>query len=316
MVDNNHTEAEYKSNPGGDYYDLCGEDKNDLSAPHNSEKHYRYVQILVKEGTMTVSGEGAYLSGNARTASIRPCTNMRIYGGYSKEALDKSIADRDPRAHVTTLTANVLNGGYDYHSIHVVSIANSHDVIVDGFTLAGGNANVAPEPNQEDYDDYQAWREKWEYYLGLANGGGLAINNANEPDADRRDMTGHIIRNCVISNCAAPEGAGVYVNGAASNTYTGERCRAELTMVNCVVRNNTAGDTYKDPDKYVEKPDDTIETMQITKAGVVTANANAKIWVRIRSERVALHGNFDTIAVRVQNGCRRVHQGSVCAGSL
>lgn len=29
---------------------------------------------------------------------------------------------------------------------------------------------------------------------------------------------------------------------------------------------------------------------------------------------VALHGNFDTIAVRAQNGCRRVHQGAVCAG--
>jgi len=36
--------------------------------------------------------------------------------------------------------------------------------------------------------------------------------------------------------------------------------------------------------------------------------------IRIRSERVALHGNFDTIEVRVQNGCRRVHQGAVCAG--
>ena len=27
----------------------------------------------------------------------------------------------------------------------------------------------------------------------------------------------------------------------------------------------------------------------------------------------ALHGNFDTIAVRVQNGCKRVHRGAVCA---
>ncbi len=39
-----------------------------------------------------------------------------------------------------------------------------------------------------------------------------------------------------------------------------------------------------------------------------------QLMVQIPSERVALHGNFDTIAVRVQNGCRRVHQGAVCAG--
>ena len=29
---------------------------------------------------------------------------------------------------------------------------------------------------------------------------------------------------------------------------------------------------------------------------------------------MALQGNFDTIAVRVQNGFKRVHQGAVCAG--
>ena len=29
---------------------------------------------------------------------------------------------------------------------------------------------------------------------------------------------------------------------------------------------------------------------------------------------VALHPNFDTIAVRVQNGCSRVQPGAFCAG--
>ena len=39
-----------------------------------------------------------------------------------------------------------------------------------------------------------------------------------------------------------------------------------------------------------------------------------QLMIQIPSEQVALLGNFDTTAVRVQNGCKRVHLGAVCAG--
>ena len=44
-----------------------------------------------------------------------------------------------------------------------------------------------------------------------------------------------------------------------------------------------------------------------------TKSCTQALYQNLRAE-LALVGNFDTIAVRVQNGCSRVHQGAICAG--
>jgi len=44
-----------------------------------------------------------------------------------------------------------------------------------------------------------------------------------------------------------------------------------------------------------------------------TKTCTHALYQNLRAE-LALVGNFDTIAIRVQNGCTRVHQGAVCAG--
>lgn len=235
---------------------------------------YPHVQIVLKEGEMTVAGQGSYVSGNARTASIRPGSCMRLYGGYATSLEDVDLTLRDPRVYDTDLTADVLRGGYEKNSVHVVAIANQHDVIIDGFRLFSGNANVsaAPEPGQSE--------EVWRMYTSLADGAGVVVNNAMSAADKRRDMTGNILRNTVIANCIAPEGAAVYVSGGYQHGTEDRLCRAELTLVNDIVRNCTAGDLYGDLDRYVAKPDDTPATMQITLAGIITANGNGKIYAR------------------------------------
>ena len=244
------------------------------SLDSDGEDDFEFVQILVKEGSMNVAGRGAYLTGHIRTAAVRPVSNMRLYGGYPTIATGTTTSGRSPYAHKTEVRADVTGGDFNDHSVHVFSIANHHDVIVDGFRMVGGNGNIAPPD-----DDSEDAKSEWEFYNSVANGGGLAMNNANE--AFPRDMTGNILRNCVIANCAAPEGAGIYVNGNAEHGSVSGKCKAELTVVNTVIRNCTAGDTWDDPDKYVAKENESPKDMKITLNGVVVANgAGAKIIMR------------------------------------
>ena len=229
--------------------------------------HYPHVQILVKQGTLTVAGKGAYISGHARTASIRPGSNMRLYGGFAKELDGTDISKRSPHHYRTSLTADVIFGGYQDHSVHVIAIANQHDVIIDGFHLYSGNANIV----KKDFTITDGGKT----YELLADGAGVLVNNAMSADDKRIDMTGNILRNSVIANCSAPEGAAVYVSGGYKYKDGTRYCRAELTIVNTIIRNNTAGDAYGDPDRFVEGPDGVDSD-----AGIVTSNGNAHVWLR------------------------------------
>ena len=243
---------------GGDeestYYDLDGQ-------------HYHHVQILVKQGSLTVAGQGAYLSGHARTASLRPGSNMRLYGGFAPELTGTAVNVRSPHHYRTSLSANVLGGDFDNNSVHVIAIANQHNVIIDGFHLYGGNANIVRA-------DYVIADGDKTYEL-LADGAGIVVNNAMSADNKRIDMVGNVLRNAVIANCAAPEGSAVYVGGGYRHGTEDRFCRAELTIVNTVIRNNTAGDIFEDHDRFVEG-----DSGEDTDAGTIVSNGNAHVWVR------------------------------------
>ena len=274
----NCTSTDY-SNPAKSYYYFGEKDGG------GNEIHYPNVQILMKEGSTNVAGRGAYLTGHIRTAAVRPVSKMRLYGGYPKTAAGTDMTGRQPYKYKSEVRADVTGGDFNDHSVHVFSLANMHDIIVDGFRMIGGNGNIAkPDPERMSDKDYA---EEMALYNSVSNGGGLAMNNANETFP--RDMTGNILRNCVIANCAAPEGAGIFVNGDAEHgskyidddPSKGKRkCIAELTVVNTVVRNCTAGDTWDNPDRYVAN-DVTPILDQITDYGVCTANGSgAKIIFR------------------------------------
>ena len=208
---------------------------------------YDYVQILVKEGTINTAGTGNYLNWNIRTAAVRVESHMRLYGGYPATLSGTATEGRNPRTYESRITSNVTSiggeRGYENNSAHVIAMVNVEHTIIDGFTLSDANTH-----NVE--------------LSGSAMAGGVLINNQSTPQAKRIHMTGNKLRNCVITNCSSPKGAAVYVNGEFPNSE-GYICYAELKMINCVIRNNTAD--YEN------------SKHQLNNHGIITANGRAYI---------------------------------------
>ena len=222
--------------------------------------YFRHVQILVKGfergsgNNATTAGIDAYLGSQLRTAAIRPCSNMRIYGGYNSNATGTATNDRKPHDNPTVVTANITKSGYENNSAHVFALVNTRNVIIDGLRLYDGNANLYGEHS---------------YAPGgapITFGGGLILNNTTIPADERIDMTGNIFRNGYIANCSAPDGAAIYIN-SSNRKGDDSYCKAELNVLNTIIRNNTVGNGV-----------DTITSPDFGDAGVVTARGGlAKI---------------------------------------
>ena len=188
---------------------------------------YDYVQLLVKEGEQSTAGPNNYLGKDMRTASIRTLSHMRLYGGYPKTLTGTSTEGRDPLNHPTIITANIANEkgevAYANNSAHVLTYVNTEYTIVDGFQLLNGNAHNLTGS-------------------AVMAGGGVLVSNDRNVITDRSrliDMVGNELRNCRIANNSAPKGAAIYVTGDSRNSVNA-LCYAELKVVNCIIRNNTA----------------------------------------------------------------------------
>lgn len=208
---------------------------------------YDYVQLLVKEGEQSTAGPNNYLGKDMRTASIRTLSHMRLYGGYPKTLTGTDTEGRDPLNHSTVITANIANEkgevAYANNSAHVLTYVNTEYTIVDGFQLLNGNAHNLSGTR------------------AVMAGGGVLVSN-EITDADKRiDMVGNELRNCRIANNSAPRGAAIYVTGDSKKRigFYPVSLYAELKVVNCIIRNNTAH--YNDSEKH----------------GIVTANGRAFI---------------------------------------
>ena len=188
---------------------------------------YDYVQLLVKEGEQSTAGPNNYLGKDMRTASIRTLSHMRLYGGYPKTLTGTSTEGRDPLNHPTVITANISDEkgvtAYANNSAHVLTYVNTEYTIVDGFQLLNGNAHNLTGA------------------AVMAGGGVLVSNDQNviTVRSKRIDMVGNELRNCRLANNSAPKGAAIYVTGDSRNMVNG-LCYAELKVVNCIIRNNTA----------------------------------------------------------------------------
>lgn len=208
---------------------------------------YDYVQMLVKEGEQSTAGPNNYLGKDMRTASIRTLSHMRLYGGYPKTLTGTDTEGRNPLNHPTVITANIADekgeGAYANNSAHVFTYVNTEYTIVDGFQLLNGNAHNLTGTR------------------AVMGGGGVLVSN-EITDADKRiDMVGNELRNCRLANNSAPRGAAIYVTGDSKKRigFYPVSLYAELKVVNCIIRNNTAH--YNDSEKH----------------GIVTANGRAFI---------------------------------------
>ena len=188
---------------------------------------YDYVQLLVKEGEQSTAGPNNFLGKDMRTASIRTLSHMRLYGGYPDTLSGTNTEGRDPLNHPTIITANIADEkgvtAYANNSAHVLTYVNTEYTIVDGFQLLNGNAHNLTGS-------------------AVMAGGGVLVSNDRNVITDRSrliDMVGNELRNCRIANNSAPKGAAIYVTGDSRNSVNA-LCYAELKVVNCIIRNNTA----------------------------------------------------------------------------
>lgn len=236
--------------PGGSHhYRLPDLDAN--GEPTGTFTNYPYVQVLVKEGELTTAGPGNYLGGELRTAAVRVESHMRLYGGYPMDNTGKVTTGRNPNENVTRINANITGAsgehGYSNCSAHVIAMVNVEHAIVDGFRLFNANTHGINST------------------ASVHAGGGVLVNNATTPAEKRIHMVGNELRNCAIAHCSSPKGAAIYVNGEYANDQ-GDVSFAELKVVNCVIRNNTA-----------DFENETNHQLFTESHGVITANGRAYI---------------------------------------
>ena len=246
-----------EGNPMDFWYNIGGTKNPDGSFTGGDD--YPYVQILVKgfeRGSdiyATTAGLDAYLGTQLRTAAIRPASNMRIYGGYLPTSTGTDASQRNARTYPSMITANITNTGYENNSAHVLALINVKNVIIDGLRLNEGNANLNENHSYAPIDPATGNP----YPINF--GGGLVMNNRSVPQSERIDMTGNILRNSYIANCSAPEGAAIYVN-SSNKKEDGTYSKAQLNIINTIIRNNTVGDGTHD-----------ISDPSFGDAGVITA---------------------------------------------
>ena len=229
-----------------------GENKDKYNLPDPVEEGepqtytiYPAVQILVKEGTMTTAGRGSYaVGGDLRTAAIRPSSNMRFYGGYPIGLTGTETTGRNPGDHHTLVSCNIV-GDFANSSAHAFALINMHDVIIDGIRMSYGNVT------------------DMESDAIVKKGSGVMISNTTIAEEERIDMTGIVLRNCVITNTLAYDGAAIFVN-AFMPKGDGSIVRAELDVRNTIIRNCTA------------RQDDEMIVMD-EYPGVIVANGNSRI---------------------------------------
>jgi predicted outer membrane repeat protein len=147
--------------------------------------------------SVAVSGEeiwvaaGTYTPGPTRSATFLLSDGLAIFGGFSGDETERS--QRDWQMHPTVLSGDIgVSGDPRDNSYHIVtSVGVSRATTLDGFTIAGGNANDTGYPH--------------------SNGGGMA-NTGSSPT----------LRNLIfIDNAAAWEGGAIFNEAGSAPTLGG-----------------------------------------------------------------------------------------------
>ena len=197
-------------------------DGNALPAWNPTE--YRY-QILVKEGTCTPTINTG--SDILRAASIWMDNDVALYGSFDGALTGTATNSRNPMTHTTEISGEVMNAGFAYNSAHLVQFGNVNNAILDGFRLTLANAG---SQNGYEADGKGAGIRVRNDRTMYDNGQGFGVHDI--PASDRKAMNNNIVRNCLISNCGASDGAAIYMESVSADQ------KATLKLENVIIHNN------------------------------------------------------------------------------
>jgi len=169
-------------------------------------------QILVKEGTLSVSGY--YFNKGLRTATINMVDGVEVYGGYDSDLENIEVDGRNPKENVSIISANITDDAYSNNACHIVSFNNVSNAVLDGFRLYFGNTASSS------------------YFVPM-NKYGSGVICENGDGATPKNMSGNKVRNCVIAHCSSEQGAAIWTHAEAGTTVS-------LDVENTVIRNNEA----------------------------------------------------------------------------
>lgn len=186
------------------------------------------IDIRVAQGTYKPSTIG--LADSKKATFLIP-TNAKIYGGFN--GTEATLAERDPKMNITILSGDlygndnssvVYNNGLRGDNVfHVISLKGAlSGIIIDGFTIEGGNANgtYSYTSGVNSYDDSR---------------GGAIYANTN--DASNYNIYAEF-RNCIIEKNTGSD-VGVYAQVTILlNSYI------SVNFVNCIVRNNQSSGSF------------------------------------------------------------------------
>ncbi len=197
------------ASPGGDGTSWSRAFKT-LTEALAAAEAYPYVTLLVAGGTYYPTGAQIGTDRDKAFPVLRG--GIKILGGYNPATGERDFSS------ASVLSGEINGGGTADNSYHVmvIALANAADadsVVVDGFTITGGNADGV---DPVEYRGILVYRNI---------GGGLYISNNTE--------TGKIaVRNCIISaNYAGSLAGGVYghnVSALFQNTlFSGNRAGSD-----------------------------------------------------------------------------------------
>jgi predicted outer membrane repeat protein len=191
-----------------------------------------------KKGTQIWVAQGTYTpSASNRTESFVISDGVVLYGGFAGN--ETTLAQRDVYNHITTLSGEIgAANSIEDNTQNVITTKNcSKKTIVDGFTIASGNATGEGEGNERGgagwYNDGSNGQSNptirnCSFENNLANDGAAIFNFAQNGECSPS------IENCTFKHNKVISDGGAIFNDARLNG----KCIASLA--NCTFENNQA----------------------------------------------------------------------------
>lgn len=180
-------------------------------------------EIWVASGTYKPTGTGRYATFNLKNG-------LKMYGGFN--GTETILSQRNPTTNVTILSGDI-NGNDNVtisasettrqdNSYHVVTVrGNLRNIVIDGFTISGGNANGPTLTTGAASGQYYHTR-----------GGAIYLNTYT-----MNDYIYVVVKNCILEkNSGLDTGVAACYYGGGVN-YQSFR----LDFDSCIVRNNYSG---------------------------------------------------------------------------